>query len=366
MQRLTWLAILPGIALMASCGPTGTGDPNGGGNNGGVDAAPGGGGDTPDARPNNNGPDAAPCLSEAVSAEEATAPVDIIWVVDSSGSMNDEANAVQNALNDFSSFIASQNIDYRVVLIGDAGEMSVPAPLGGSAEFMHVNVSVGSTNALEKVVQTYPMWQSFLRTNAKVHFVVVTDDESNWSRSTFDSQLAGLNSPGFPSGYTFHSICSEETVLFTPPPPLPPVMGPCMGGLGAGGAAEPGLTYIDMSMATGGVWKSICSSNWDPIFTAVAQSVTVSAQLPCTYALPDPPEGQTLDPDRVNVVFTPTGGTPSAVPRVDNAGACGAGGGWHYDNASNPTQIILCDATCTAFETAGEVNIELGCQTIVD
>jgi hypothetical protein len=334
--------------------------------NGTADAGPGGGGDSPDARPNNPGPDAGACLSEAVNAEEATAPVDIIWVVDSSGSMNDEASAVQNALNDFSSFIANQNIDYRVILIGDAGAMNVPAPLGGSAEFLHVNATIGSTNALEKVIEQYPNFQSFLRPNAVVHFVVVTDDESNWSESTFNSQLAGLSGPGFPNGYTFHSICSEETVVFTPPPPLPPIMGPCSGGLGAGGAAEPGLTYIDMTNNTGGVWKSICSSNWNPIFTAVAQSVSVSAQLPCTYELPDPPQGQTLDPDRVNVVFTPTGGSASTIPRVDSAGACGAGGGWYYDSATDPTQILLCPTTCTQFETAGEVNIELGCQTIVE
>ncbi len=310
--------------------------------------------------------DAAACASESVTAEEATAPVDIIWVVDSSGSMDDEAAAVQNALNDFSSYIASQSIDYHVILIGDPGAMSVPPPLGGGPRFLQVNQSVASHNALELAVTTYPQYQSFLRPDAKRHFVIVTDDESDWSASQFNNGLAGLSSPGFPDGYTMHSICSESTVIFTPPPPLPPINGPCSGGLGLGGAAGVGQTYIDITNNTGGVWKSICTSDWTPIFQAVAQAVTTGAQLPCSYNLPDPPAGQTLDPNKVNVVFTPPGGSATTVPRVSSAADCSSGNGWYYDDPNDPTLITVCQNTCDGFDVGGEVNIEIGCSTIVN
>src|SRR5262245_60658769 len=42
------------------------------------------------------------CSSTSVMAEEAFVPVDIIWIVDSSGSMENEAMRVQENLNDFS------------------------------------------------------------------------------------------------------------------------------------------------------------------------------------------------------------------------------------------------------------------------
>lgn len=355
VQRM--VVVCAAIAVFAvGCGPSGTpdepDDPSG----------------QPDAAgPTGDQPDAAACTTSSAAADEAVSPVDIIWVVDSSGSMNDENQAVQDALNDFSASIAASGVDYRVILIGDAGSMSVPPPLGGSPEFLHVNQSVASTNALELLHAKYPDYQSFLRPNAVSHFVIVTDDESDWSQNQFDTQLANL-SPGFANGYTLHSICSEETVILTPPPPLPPVMGPCLGGLGGGGAAEPGLTYIDITSDTGGVWRSICESNWDPVFTAVAQAVSVSTPLPCTYDIPTPPDGQSIDPSRVNFVFQPSTGNDVAVPRVDSAGACGTGPGWYYDDPATPTQIIACPATCDDLtaDPDGEVEIQFGCASIVE
>jgi hypothetical protein len=305
-------------------------------------------------------------LSASVSADEVIRPVDILWVVDTSGSMDDEASEVQNALNDFSNFIAASGTNYRVVLIADAGEMNVPAPLGGSAEFLHVNQVVNSSDALQIVHSTYSAYESFLRPGAATHIVVVTDDESDWSHSQFDSQIAGLGNAAF-SDYTLHAICSEEQVLLTPPPPLPPVMGPCTGGLGAGGAAEFGETYINMASATGGLWSSICSTDWNPIFDSVATAVAEAIPLPCTYDIPDPGQGEVLDPNRVNFIYQSSTGSDETIVRVDGSGSC-AGDGWYYDDPANPTQILLCPQTCSTLEAdaEGDVEIQFGCATIVD
>lgn len=353
------VCVVTGVAF--GCGPAKRGS-------GGDEVDGGANPSDPDARPSTPGPDAAACATSSREASESLAPVDIIWVVDSSGSMNDEEAAVQNALNDFSGFIDASGIDYRVILIGDAGSMSVPPPLGGSPEFLHVNVSVGSNDALEKLHANYASYQSFLRDNALLHIVIVTDDESDWSAAHFNSQIAGLSNPGLRADYTLHSVCSESTVVFTPPPPLPPIMGPCSGGLGAGGAADVGDVYMDMTAATGGVWRSICTTNWDPVFMAVAQAVSVGIALPCTFDIPDPPDGESLDPDRVNFVFQPSGGGAAVtVPRVSGAGACGPSGGWYYDDPVAPTTIEVCPATCTVLEgdQDGSVDIEFGCASIV-
>jgi hypothetical protein len=314
------------------------------------------------------GADAAPvdpgaCFATSAQAEAARAPVDIIWAIDTSGSMDEEADTVEDELNDFSTFIEGAGIDHRVVLIGDA--VDVQPPLGGGPRFRHVNQHVGSTNALELIVSTYPQYQDFLRSDAVKHLVVVTDDESAWSAGQFNSQLAMLGAPGM-TDYTFHAVCSEEAVLFSPPPPFPTVTGACTGGLGGGDAKNPGLTYIDMVEATGGVWHSICTSDWAPIFDAVAEAVTISSTLPCAYDIPPPPQGQSLDPELVNLAFTPSGSTTELIPQVASAGAC-SGEGWYYDNAAAPTRILVCPATCGQFGgTGGSVDIQFGCQTIVD
>jgi len=353
---------LAGSLFLLGCGPSAGGGDNGSGN-GGTDGSVG---QPVDA--SNNGSDAAACLSAAQNADAVLLPVDIIWVVDTSGSMNDEANEVQNALNDFSNFIAASGIDYHVVLIADAGAMTVPPPLGGSAEFMHVNQVVGSTDALEVVYNSYASFSSFLRPNASTHFVVVTDDESDWSQGQFESMIGQFSNASL-SNYTFHSICSEPQVLIPATPPFPAIMGPCTGGLGSGNtAAAPGDTYIAMSAATGGLWSSICSTDWNPTFNAVAAAVSDGIALPCTYQIPEPPVGETLDPERVNFVYTTSSGATETVPNVGTEANCTAAGGWYYDNPVTPTQILVCPTTCTILEAnqEGDVDIEFGCATIVD
>lgn len=354
MSLFTALWMVSAVA----CGPSSSDGIDGGG---GIDGA----GSAGDANPAGDAP---ACLSEAAEATESQRPVDIIWVVDTSGSMDDESNAVQNALNSFSSFIEGSLVDHHVILIANQADMTVPAPLGTGPRFRHVNVTVGSTDALQKIVSSYAQYQDFLRPDAAVHFVVVTDDESNWSRATFDAALAGLTAPGFPSGYTFHAICSEENVIVPANPPIPALIGPCTGGLGGGTAAEPGVTYIGMSAATNGVWRSICSTDWQPIFTALAEAATVSAALPCVYVIPEPPVGQTLDPDLVNFAFTPTGGAKTTVPRRDSEAACAGGQGWYYGEGMPPTEIYACPLTCMdlSADPTGQVVIEFGCETVVE
>jgi hypothetical protein len=97
----------------------------------------------------------------------------------------------------------------------------------------------------------------------------------------------------------------------------------------------------------------------------VGQS-TVYHPLPCTYLVPPPPAGQTLDPGKVNVSFSTTGADPIRVFKVDSQQACDpAEGGWYYDNPAQPTQVLLCQKSCTAIEgqPGVSVNVEFGCAT---
>ena len=99
----------------------------------------------------------------------------------------------------------------------------------------------------------------------------------------------------------------------------------------------------------------------------VGQS-TVYHPLPCTYLVPPPPQGETLDPAKVNVSFSTTGADPIRVFKVDSAQACDAAeGGWYYDNVTQPTQVLLCQKSCTDIEgqPGVSVSVEFGCATEV-
>jgi hypothetical protein len=85
----------------------------------------------------------------------------------------------------------------------------------------------------------------------------------------------------------------------------------------------------------------------------------------CQFLLPTPDKGE-ADPDKLNVSFTPPGGTPEIFPKVDSASQCLGQKAWYYDQYPNPKQILLCPAACDLVQNGqGAISIELGCLTKV-
>jgi hypothetical protein len=91
----------------------------------------------------------------------------------------------------------------------------------------------------------------------------------------------------------------------------------------------------------------------------------IRGSIGCTYNIPVGPDG-TTDFTKVNVAFTPDGGSSESFPQVGSAADCVGTKAWYYDDPTNPTQIILCPAACDLVtNTKGKVDVLLGCPTIV-
>jgi hypothetical protein len=334
--------------VIAGCGPKSSqGDDDGTGDDGGGDD-----GTTPDAPVFPPQPDAPACLTDTVNAVEAVRPVDIVWVIDNSGSMDAEEARIQSNMNSFAASISATGTDYHVIVIADTGHVNVPPPLNPSPHFLGINQSIDSHDALEQIVLTYPQYQAFLRPDSIKHFVVVTDDESDWSRATFEAQLAALTAPGFGTDWRFHAVVAEGWPW--------DLTSPCFAL-----SAAVGAIYLDLQVAHAGLFFSLCSTDWTPLFTTLAETVTDGLSLPCTYTIPPPPDGVELDPNQVNFSYTPTGGSPVTIPNVGSMAGC-AGDGWYYDDPVAPTQIIVCPQTCDTIQGGGTVSVEFGCATIID
>ena len=101
----------------------------------------------------------------------------------------------------------------------------------------------------------------------------------------------------------------------------------------------------------------------------MATAVIDGASVACVYDIPDPGMGLTVDFNRVNVEFTESpGANAETIPFVPGGQTdCGAGGGWYYNDATVPTQVILCPSTCDEVQMAdeGAVEVSFGCQTVV-
>lgn len=91
------------------------------------------------------------------------------------------------------------------------------------------------------------------------------------------------------------------------------------------------------------------------------------AQIPCELQLPPAPAGETLNLSQVNVGYCSAGGDSRLFYYVDTPDACDpTEGGWFYDNASDPSQIMLCAATCeTVTAPGGSLFMSVGCDTVI-
>lgn len=181
------------------------------------------------------------CFGGSTSVTTVRRPVDIIFVIDNSGSMQEEIAAVQQRINeDFAGIIEDSGLDYRVIMVSRYGDVDQPfgssggtsypicigPPLGGNActnpnsevpdptpRFFHYSAAVGSNDALcllidgfsspdELGVTNRPGWKvqapsgfgAWLRPDAFKTFVVITDDNVQCTTSGGES-FDDLESP---------------------------------------------------------------------------------------------------------------------------------------------------------------------------
>jgi hypothetical protein len=97
----------------------------------------------------------------------------------------------------------------------------------------------------------------------------------------------------------------------------------------------------------------------------IRETVVVELTVPCIWALPPAPDGESLDPQLVNVSLTVS---RQEVPlaQVATEAQCSAAGGWYYDQPSAPKEIRTCPQTCEVVsENPDDVRVELefGCAT---
>lgn len=298
------------------------------------------------------------CAAVDAEAELVPLPADIIFVVDNSGSMSFEAGEVQDRMNDFSSQIIDSGVDAHVVLIssypGDGNGICIDAPLGSGGcpdddtnlpGFMHVDIRVGSNDAWDDLLDSYDEWSSVFREESSKHVVIVSDDEPNLTDAEFDAAFLALD-PSF-EGYFHHSVVSHSDCP---------------------SAADIGQPYIDLSMATAGVAADLCDQDFQAVFDALTTAVLGGVAVACDFVIPEPPAGEVLDPDAVNVDIGSAMGPLETIPRVDDLEGCDAVmDGWYYDDPDDPTMIFLCPQTCETMQALkdGVINIGFGCETIL-
>jgi hypothetical protein len=334
------------------------------------------------------------CQSAQADAMLVREPVDIIVVLDNSGSMAEEMGAAEENINvNFANILDQAQADYRVILLSrhrqgdrDAEEeystsICVSTPLSGLAtcpaeapvfsdRFFQWGDKIESWDALNWMIDAYDMppedddaadlapngYGEWLRPGAKKVFVVMTDDdEAN------DEDATPLTVPAFLAGLTakdpaafgtaeaptfsFHSIIgvkekADPTAAYDATEPL--VTEVCTGN-GADIEAT-GATYQELSILTDGLRFPLCQfPGYDAVFRAIAENVIVKSDIACEFDIPPPPAGTMLDLDKVAVRKTAQGGTESQFLQAPTQADCQADA-FYIDRSAN--QVHLCPEAC--------------------
>jgi len=142
--------------------------------------------------------------------------------------------------------------------------------------------------------------------------------------------------------------------------------------IGSPGSEGARKSLSQMAQA-GGTAKAGCSNNGpnychfdmtqQPDFTVALRDAVASITglaLSCSYDIPPPPSGSTLDPAKVNVLFKPENGEREVLLQSSS----GCSDGWQY--SPNGKQILLCGETCDRVKSStGQVSLQFGCSTQV-
>lgn len=127
-------------------------------------------------------------------------------------------------------------------------------------------------------------------------------------------------------------------------------------------------TDMDTIAEAGGTTQGFFIGNGNATGDLLAALKAIQgSQLACEFAMPSSHEGASVDPNLVNVNYTPgDGGAVVTLGQVKDVASCsGQAGGWYYDDPSKPAKLTFCASTCSAVQADPQAKIEilLGCAT---
>lgn len=338
----------------------------------------------------------AACATKKAEAAIVRQPVDIIVVIDNSGSMQDEIDAVERSINvNFANVLTTSGVDYRVILISRHEKakrqtsICVVAPLSSnticpptpdqpafSERFYQYSLKVDSLNSLVLITDTYNAtvpdefhlaptgWSAWLRPAAQKVFLEITDDNSTLMTSAdFETKLFALSPENFGSvsnrKYVFHSIIGigEKGVVTDAWLPSEGIQSSeCTGN---GDTVEnPGLVYQELSRMTGGLRFPICQFNaFNTVFETIATTVVSHTKITCEFAIPPAPGADAIDLSKVAVSYD--AGDGSGVKTFGQAMAAQdcVPDAFYIDAARQ--QIVLCPDACAGVQTGAKPSVDV-------
>ena len=351
----------------------------------------------------------AACVRSTEQATLVKLPVDIILLLDNSGSMSDELEAVEANINrNFAEILANSGVDYRMILISrhreeprdESDEAStsicVQSPLSGLADcseaeapafsdrFFQYSTKLESTDSFDVLLDTYappfessdreekfeqaPLgWSDWLRPGTKKVFLEMTDDDEDMPVESFVEQLLAEAPEHFGSdptrpSFVFHSIIGIEekadpTQAYLSSEPVNEQT--CTGNDNE--VQNAGESYQELSRMTGGLRFPLCQFGaYDVVFQTIAEDVVQRRGIECDFAIPDPPRGRELDLETVAIVYDGSDGVSVTFGQAPTPEACQPNA-FYIDGG----RVNLCPDACSAIsnDPTAKVSVLFTCES---
>jgi hypothetical protein len=210
----------------------------------------------------------------SLSVSNSSQPLDLAWVIDSSGSMNTEINHVKANLAEFIRRVQNQ-ADLKMALIAENSVRDHIVFPSTGAQFLHIAQKVRSKDALiltgaalctslngicsgfnHSTVQG--RLANFWRRQSKKVLIIVTDDESEIAETRFLDVFSRVYPEQQPSTFGFIGLGNDKS--------------PCQ--------AATGNRYMQMVKRTGGTIYNVCDEDWRASFSSMASGVVALSAPP--------------------------------------------------------------------------------------
>jgi hypothetical protein len=313
------------------------------------------------------------CVTELASAE--LAPTNLVIIYDKSGSMGDTRTGfdpakrwipVGTGLKDFFADPYSRTVRASLQffpLSDDTIETTCAHAYGRPVVEMTPANDRAIVDALDRTTPsggtpTLPALEGAIayakevanaRPGEKTIVVLVTDGEPGFWNPATSTYVAGC-----PNNDVAHVAAAAEAARLGAP-----AVGTYVIGVG------PKLEALNGIAAAGGTGAAIMVDANEP--TATKTSIVGALdgirrkESSCDFAMPKPPEGESLDPMAVNIALRAPDGAESVLSYSKD---CATPDGWRYDDPNQPGRVVLCQASCdVARRSAGNVAIAFGCKT---
>jgi hypothetical protein len=222
---------------------------------------------------------------------EVRSPLDLVWVIDNSGSMTDNIAQVRQNFDAFMNSLASR-IDVKIILISKAqGSLGLQLPAAAVAQGgVQVDYSVGSN---DPALLAAAMSCTVTGSGSSYQFCgvpVTVDSYSGSAARAVSGRIMQAFRPGAARGYVF--VTDDESEDMTGPDFIKAVTASAKGVtpkiFSFRGITEQtgsqcdisavGVQYGVMEQASQGSAFDICVNNWSPSFANLAETIKTQAK----------------------------------------------------------------------------------------